>query len=1373
MSSKVKLEESWGRGSYRLACPNCGGTITEDRLARGLPCERCLAKPPENPTIENIYEALRKEGKLKEPYKKLYELEVTFKSFVSFFEEVVGSKPWGAQRAWMKRLVRGDSFSIIAPTGVGKTTFGLVAALFYACKKGSKSYIVLPTTTLVVQAYDKIELFKAAGGKGCSNIRILAIHSKMGTKARNEAMERIKSGDFDILISTSAFMRKNVNVLNKIDFKLVFADDVDAVLRSGKSVDAILKVVGFSDEDIEKGLELLKILREQASLVASLQRVSGERKEKLKGRLIDLEIRARELRREISKRREKVSRLVVSSATGRPRGARVRLFRTLLNFEAGGRSDIGLRNVIDTYIKPKNCIEDEVVRLVKKLKGGILIFVPIDIGIEGAERLAERLKEEGINAEAYHSKKSINILEEFSKGNLPVLVGVANYYGTLVRGLDLPKVVKYAIFAGVPRHKFGMDIGEPHPARLLRLLSLLSELDVKEIAEEARVHLANMRKLLRRLSPIALQVIAERVLEGEVEGIGSPVRIVWEAYNFLRNALADKEVWDKLSKREDIAVIEEDGKLYVLIPDPATYVQASGRTSRLYAGGITKGLSIVVVDDERVFKGLVEKVRWITEAKWVPLKNLNLDDIIKEIEEDRRKVGKILSGKFEEKDLVKTALLVVESPNKARTIANFFGQPSIRILSGGLRAFEVATGDYILTIAASGGHVYDLVEDEIKETDVPESMKPYVKKKVFGVIVLDKDGERTYHPVYTSIKRCLTCGHQFTADTDRCPRCGGTLIKNSRNVVEDLRRLAWEADIVLIGTDPDTEGEKIGWDIALLLRPYSKSIMRLEFHEVTRRAIREALRNLRDFNQKLVDAQIVRRIEDRWIGFTLSPWLWCDFWPNYYCRGDIVKVAGRDRERCETSTYFYNLSAGRVQTPTLGWIVERSDEAKKKVYLFTLWINSARITFREDDENIVDRKGLKDLKGLGGKKGQGEFTVKVKVEKIEEKEDNLNPLPPYTTDDLIADANRFLGLGAPETMALAQNLFEWGLITYHRTDSTRVSDRGIQVAKEWMEQKFKEKAKELFKPRTWGKGGAHEAIRPVRPLDAETLSRLIEEGLVEIPGKLTKRHLRLYDLIFRRFMSSQMREAKVIKATYRISIEPYSQTFVVLKVKDRIVAVGSRLKKNREIDVEAGFFNVWGRFFRVEEPIPEGTFEAKVTFRKVGKKPLFTQGEIVEEMKKRGIGRPSTYAKIIDTLFKRAYVTKVKVERRQERVVATSRGKAVYKYLTEYLKDADKIIYGDLAEKLRRISTLVSEERTRILEEAMDNIEEGKKTRVSVLNEIYSEIAELADAVVEAIENVSKGGLKAPEKELLARFRECIKGFLEREGGDNKKWMSD
>ena len=1340
------ITDYWGRGSYRWACPNCGGTIVESRLALGLPCEECLSGIPSDKSLTGIYRELVREGKVTKSFTQLVELEKKALDLIDFFEKAVRSKPWGAQRAWARRLVRGDSFSIIAPTGVGKTTFGLVAALYFACKEGRKAYIVLPTTTLVVQAYDKLLNLLASVGAECADVKAVAIHSKMKVKERKEALASVEAGDFDILISTSAFMRKYADKLGSMNFAFVFADDVDAVLKSGKSVDAILKVVGFSESDIEAGVTLLKLTREQASLKARLASLGRKPQDydKIKARIRELDRKIKELQKKLEPSISRAARLVVSSATGRPRGPRVKLFRVLLGFEAGGRGDIGLRNVIDSYVVPKTSIEDTIVDLVKRLKDGILIFVPIDKGIEGAEALANKLREEGINAEAYHAKKPLSVLEEFAAGKIPVLVGVANYYGTLVRGLDLPRIVKYAIFAGVPRHKFGMDIGEPHPSRLIRLLSLLSEIDLEQVAEEARRHLANMRKLLRRLSPAALQLLSEKVLQGDLGERGSPAWIIWEAYNFLRNALSDREVWDKLSQRPDVAVVSEENRLYILIPDPATYIQASGRTSRLYAGGITKGLSIVVVDDERVFRGLVDRVRWITDTKWVPLEELDLDSLIKDIEEDRKRVGMILAGEARIRDLVKTALLVVESPNKARTIASFFGQPSIRILPGGLRAYEVATGDYILTIAASGGHVYDLAE-ELDDRDIPESMRPYYKGSVFGVGILDVNGARDYHPVYTSIKRCMECGYQYTEESITCPRCGSTMIKDSRTIIEDLRRLAWESDVVLIGTDPDTEGEKIGWDIALLLRPFSRAIYRLEFHEVTRKAIREALENLRDFHQRLVDAQIVRRIEDRWIGYTLSPLLWCDFWPNYYCPS-IAESARhvRDHERCATMKYYYNLSAGRVQTPTLGWVVKRTEEAREKILLYTLIFNGNRISFREDEVS-GDLRGLREL--VRSKKY--EHDVEIEIKAVSEEVTTIEPLPPYSTDALIADANRFLGFGAPETMSLAQNLFEWGLITYHRTDSTRVSDRGIQVAREWLEQKYGELSSELFRPRTWGAGGAHEAIRPVRPIDAERLRVLIEEGLIELPGELTWRHLRLYDLIFRRFVASQMRPAKVKIVTYKIEVPLYG---ITLEQK-RLIGIGSKLAGMPEAnDVEAGFLLVWHPYFRVDQPLPVGHRMARVEARRVPKVPLYTQGEIIEEMKRKGIGRPSTYAKIVDTLFKRGYIARVRAKRGGERVAATPRGRHVYYYLTKILGEADEEHYGSLAPHLRRIPALVSEERTKVLEELMDSIERGEKDRQDVLDSIFNEIQPLASPIISAYRGEST----------LQGLSECIRGFRSR-----------
>ncbi len=1355
--------EPVGRGAYRHSCPVCGGPNTEYRLANGLPCPRCL--PPREaarllekgrPGILEVARVLETLGRLRGDLEELSSLEEESWSLIRFFEEAVGSPPWGAQRTWARRLVRGDSFSIIAPTGVGKTTFGVVAGLFVA-RRGGRAVIVVPTTTLVVQTARRARAL--AERVGVDPERIVEIHSKMGRKARLEAQERAFRGDYGLLIITAAFARKHAGELGKRRHRLVFVDDVDAALRSAKSVDAVLKLVGFTDRDIELGLEALRLQRMQARLVAriaELQALRGQRAreiERLRRELQGVERELSRLMERLERARRRVASLIVSSATGRPRGSRVRLFRVLLGFEAGGRGDIGLRRVVDSYTMPGDGVYEKAVELVARLRDGVLVYVPLDHGVEGAERLAEMLREAGLEAEAFHARKPASLLDDFAEGRLNVLVGVANYYGVLVRGIDLPARVKYAVFAGVPRHRFTAEIGEPHPSRLLRLLGLLVDAPIREVAEEARRHVAQLRRIVRSLSPAALQLVAEKVLEGDVSE--RPARIVWEAYNFLRNALQDEEVWEYLSSRSDVAVVEEEGRRYILVADAATYVQASGRTSRLYAGGITKGLSIVVVDDERVFRGLVRRTQWMVDARWVPLEELDLDSLIREIEEERRRVRELLGGRVRVPDLVKTALLVVESPNKARTIARFFGQPSIRILPGGLRAYEVATGDYILTVAASGGHVYDLVVEAERE-DLPGAEEAWVDE-VFGVSLLDSGG-RDYVPVYTSIKRCLDCGYQFTEERDTCPICGSTRIRDSRVVVSDLRRLAWEVDVVLVGTDPDTEGEKIGWDLALLLGPYSRRLMRLEFHEVTRKAIQEALRAMRSFDQRLVDAQIVRRVEDRWIGFTLSPLLWCHFWPSYYC-ARRVNPRSSDYEKCRRARYFYNLSAGRVQTPTLGWIVERTRENRERVPAFRLQLpldgERVQIYFRADqlDEPLDPEEArYRAFQRLGlpraRRQGEGEpVEVEVEVEVLEDEWTRVPPPPPYTTDAMIADANRYLRLGAPETMRLAQNLFEWGLITYHRTDSTRVSEKGIEVAAEWIRERFPDLAGEIFRPRRWGEGGAHEAIRPTRPIDAETLERLIEEGILEVAGVMTRAHLRLYDLIFRRFIASQMREAEVRRVKYRVRVPELGSITL-----ERIVEVG-----RPGDEASKGFALVWP-YLRPQPPLPTGRVYGLLSHAgDVGKVPLYTQGDVIRLMKEKGIGRPSTYAKIVETLFRRKYVVRVGGD--GDRVKATSRGEAVYDYLTVYLREAPEEELPSVfrVEALRRVPMLVSEERTRQLQEKMDMIEKGDASRREVLDEIYREIEDIALPVTRAFRRPT------------GSLGECVSGYRRRgeagEGG--------
>ena len=1304
------------RGVYFYTCPNCGGPTGDDRLLARLPCPKCLGERVAVESIVEVYDLLQKNGRLrKDSELALYaRVEQEARRVEELFEKAMSSRLWSAQRMWVRRVLKGKSFAIIAPTGVGKTTFGVLMAIYFA-SKGEKSYIVLPTTPLVTMVEEKArKLAKAAGVPA----RILAIHSKLKTRERRERLERLLEADFDILITTSRFLISKLDVIKDVakkfnGFRFVFVDDVDAVLKSGRSVDAVLQIVGFTEEDIKLGLEMLRLQRELARLPQKPQKVKGKTQSKVQAQSTNTKGRVEggeqagetveeqdseskdpwkeleELRKKIEEVKKKASVLVVSSATGRPRGARVRLFRVLLDFEAGSGSET-LRNIVDAYTFPEHPskLEDKVAKIVERIGDGGLVYVPIDKGVEYAEKLAELLRNRGIAAEAFTSK-NYSALERFRRGETSVLVGVAIYYGVAVRGLDLPERIRYAVFAGVPRLKFSAKFEDPHPVNVLRALGLLVEYGPKDVSQRAEELLARLRRIVQRLSQAALARLAEELRSGKLK---SPYANTFlEAVKFIREALRREDVWRGLEEAPDIAITREDGKAYILIPDVATYIQASGRTSRLYAGGITKGLSVVVADNDKLLEGLIRRTRWWVEAEWKRFEELDLPKLLREIDEDRGKVRAVIEGRVkpsEVRELVKTALMVVESPNKARTIASFFGRPSSRQI-GPLRVYEVSTGDYVLLITASGGHVYDLVKPVKPIPKIPENWLMDMLQgtvegvnwrqavNVQGVIY---DGEN-YLPVYGPILRCTVCGNQWTLNpaepsgAEKCPRCGSSSIKSSWETIKALRDLASEVDVVLIGTDPDTEGEKIGWDVASLLAPMAKSVARIEFHEVTRKAILEALRNPRPFKESLVEAQIVRRVEDRWIGFTLSPILWLDFWPKL-CKMALSKYKKLPPsiEKCKelSEKPNYNLSAGRVQTPVLGWIVDRYEkyrETLQRLYRLVLE-NNLVVELLEKDIGKVKRDEL-----LG---------EKVEVEVVDEGVEEVKPLPPYTTDTMLSDATSKLRLGAPEVMRLAQDLFELGFITYHRTDSIRVSEAGIAVAKEYLKEVYGDRYREVFVPRQWGVGGAHEAIRPTRPIDVKRLRQLIEEGVIQPVRPLTRYHYALYDLVFRRFIASQMRAGKVLVKTVRVRVKGVEKT---LELRTKIV--------------EPGFLEFY-QPFRIDPDVESGVYRiVNVSIMRWSPYPPYTQADVVRLMKERGIGRPSTYAKIIETLLRRRYITQIA---RQGYLASTVLGKAVYKFLTS------------------RFARLVSEETTRRLQEEMDKIEEGLRDYREVLKEILEEI---------------------------------------------------
>ncbi|MFN3698792.1 MAG: reverse gyrase, partial [Dictyoglomus sp.] len=873
--------------------------------------------------------------------------------------------------------------------------------------------------------------------------------------------------------------------------------------------------------------------------------------------------------REISKKAKGI--MVVSSATSNPKSDRIRLFKELLSFDVG-RPVFYLRNVEDVYEEVVD-VNQSLLEKVKRFGKGGLVFLSSDYGKEQVEKIRSLLLEKGISAESYENLTS-EVLDKYKKGEIQVLIGISSYRNPLARGLDLPEAIRYAIFYGVPKIVVNLDL-EGNVKHLLMAIASIRPVIARD--KNLEKYVRDIDKWLKTLNRLSIQA-------------NPPKEKIEELRNKIKDFILSPEIYEKIKTSDDIAIREEDGKWTLVVSDITGYLQASGRTSRLFAGGISKGLSYLLVDDKKVFNNLVRKSRWwfSSDITFKEASTVNLEEIFKEIDLDREKI-KRKEGRRD--DFLKPVLVIVESPHKARTIANFFGRPISRNVNG-QELYEVITEDKYLVITASLGHILDL-NKEVGYYGVLENVR--------------------FVPVYEPIE-------------------------GKEKIISGIRDASKEFDLILIATDPDTEGEKIAWDLKSICAPYSKEIRRMEFHEVTRRAILNSLRESRDVNEDLVKAQVVRRISDRWVGFELSQLIQKVFSKNY-------------------------LSAGRVQTPVLGWVIERAKENKKRIFLVVIRRDGLDLRFEfEDKENA--QKFFDKLSKI--------YIIRER-EKVEEKV----PPPPYTTDVILKDASDKYKLSVSRIMEILQELFERGFITYHRTDSTRVSETGINLAREYIVEQFGE---EYFKGRTWSEGGAHECIRPTRVLDVEDIKSMIYSG--ELEG-FTGDHLKIYDLIFKRFIASQMRG--VILRGYDLLVKALDKE-QKLEVFEEVIQDGfDKIYPLKLLKLVEGEIEVMNNKF----------------FYSIPKAPLFTQGSLVEEMKKRGLGRPSTYATIVSRLLERGYVIE-----KNGYLIPTPLGEKVYSYLNSN------------EERFR----FVKEDFTRELEELMDKVERGEEDFQEILRSLRDEL---------------------------------------------------
>ncbi|HNS16219.1 MAG TPA: type I DNA topoisomerase [Bacteroidales bacterium] len=420
-------------------------------------------------------------------------------------------------------------------------------------------------------------------------------------------------------------------------------------------------------------------------------------------------------------------------------------------------------------------------------------------------------------------------------------------------------------------------------------------------------------------------------------------------------------------------------------------------------------------------------------------------------------------------------------------------------------------------------------------------------------------------------------------------------------VVAELKKLAKEAEVVWLASDEDREGEAISWHLVEALHLEEEKVKRIAFHEITRTAIAEAISNPRSIDMNLVDAQQARRVLDRLVGFELSPILW-----------KKVKPA---------------LSAGRVQSVAVRLIVEREEEIK--AFKVTA---SYKITAHFDVETLQGRVVLQaELpQRFDTRQEAVGFLEKCKnatfrIGDIETKPYTKSPAPPFTTSTLQQESSRKLGLPVASTMRIAQQLYEAGKITYMRTDSVNLSSLALAAARDVITSTYgKEYVKtRQYTTRTKGAQEAHEAIRPT----------YLDQPSVE--GDATEK--KLYELIWKRTIASQMSEAQVEKTLITIDISTTSEKFVA---KGEVVRFDGFLKVYHESQDDENAEDQGS----VLPPVTIGQelfLKDLAATQKYAQPPSrYSEATLVKKLEELGIGRPSTYAPIISTIQKREYVEK-------------------------------------------------------------------------------------------------------------------------------------
>ena len=513
-------------------------------------------------------------------------------------------------------------------------------------------------------------------------------------------------------------------------------------------------------------------------------------------------------------------------------------------------------------------------------------------------------------------------------------------------------------------------------------------------------------------------------------------------------------------------------------------------------------------------------------------------------------------------------------------------------------------------------------------------------------------------------------------------------IRGKGALIKTLKKEAKNAKYVYLATDPDREGEAIAWHLAYILEIPEDEVCRVTFNEITKEAIQKSIKSPRKIDKDLTDAQQARRVLDRIVGYKISPILW--------------KKVKR------------GLSAGRVQSVAVKLIVDREEEIEKFIPE-EYWNITAQLlepkTEKTFEANFYGKKGKKlelhskeDVDYIIKQIEKGQYIV-TDVKKGEKKR---TPAPPFTTSTMQQEASRKLGFTLKRTMSIAQGLYEGvnvgakgtvGLITYMRTDSTRISEEARAYAKEHIVKTYGENYYEnrYYKTKQ-NSQDAHEAIRPTYiDLEPETIKQY-----------LTPEQYKLYKLIYNRFIASQMSAAIYNTVSANIDVNTYNfrASGQNLKFKGFMTLYVEVLENEKE---------------EVELSLPELEIGATVIKQKLNSKqsftappPRYTEASLVKALEEKGIGRPSTYSPTITTILERRYI-----EKEQKQLMPTELGKVVNKLLVE------------------NFPNIIDVEFTAKIEEEFDAVAEGKENWKQILREFYPPFKEQLDKAEKELEHVT------------------------------------